>query len=89
MANLNSTSFELLGETVNVETNDSGNTLYITFGNTVIEDSSGDCVGWPNMSHLHGAALEAACQKHLREAGERAIAAHIHFVTEELRELMS
>lgn len=79
-------SFKLMGEWVTVHTNSLGSTLYVTFGRTLIEDSSGYCIKWPYLGHLSGAALKAAENKILKEAGVAAIRGFIHFAAEELSE---
>ena len=79
-------SFDLFGEPVTVETNSSGDRLYITYGDTVIEDSSGDCVRWPdNLMLLYGAALDSATNKVLRDAAISSIRDFIYFAASELR----
>ena len=67
--------FKLFDKWVTVSTNEQGSTLYITYDDYVIEDSSGDCVSWPKyMNGLHGAALEAATNLTLKNIAESAIA---------------
>jgi len=86
MNNELSYSFELLGEVVEIETNTKGCYLRITFGDTLIEESFGECVIFPDFSHLSGAALDNATNKFLREVTENSISEHIHWMMNYYRE---
>ena len=66
-------TFELLGEEVNIETNDNGSHLFITFGDTVIEDSFGDCFCWKSTLLLSGAAEQSNIEKQLKDAAIESI----------------
>ncbi len=65
--------FSHLGGDVTVETNELGTSLKVTYEDNVLVEESGQCVNWPFLGRLHGAALDAAENKALREAGEAAI----------------
>jgi len=74
MKDANEHSFMLLGEWVEVETNDTGSVLRVSFGDTQIEDSFGDpCVEWGGVWLLSGAARQSAIRKILKSAAERSI----------------
>ena len=73
MIDANEHTFMLLGEYVTVETNDAGSFLRVLFGDTQIEDSSGDCVDWGDVWILSGAARQSAIRKILKSAAERSI----------------
>ena len=76
MKDANEHTFMLLGEYVTVETNDAGSFLRVSFGDTQIEDSSGECVDWGPPQRwliLHGAARQSAIRKILQTVAERSI----------------
>lgn len=86
MNNELSHTFKLLGEYVEIETNTKGDYLRVNFGDTLIEESWGDCVIFPDFSHLSGAALYNATNKFLREVAEDSISEHIHWMMNYYRE---
>ena len=75
---MNTENFEILGKLVTVETDNCGSFLRVTFDGIIIEDSSGDCVEWPCMVHIHGAARASAERKILLQAATDSICNHIH-----------
>jgi|GEM_PF-4952177 len=75
--------FKHLGGDVTVETDELGSMLTVTYEDNVLAEASGQCVNWPFLGRLHGAALEAAENKVLREAGEEAISLYLEMQKDE------